>query len=437
MTDAAGSCTARPGRPRRRSPVPRRAGPPTAGWPGPRPCHRCSLRSIPTVSRARCPAAGPPIGPQPRDRPERPGRAAAGEGLLLRVDQETVELPRQVGLALRGDRPLGALALHPPPLDIRDRHADTVDRTAGGAALDPCVVSRPSSRSGGHPPPPLRSVVGVRVPPAAREIDTDGPSPRSSSSSRQAIVAPSDGVTPDWRPPRSPTFGWPVTGTSLVAPGPNGWSSRGCGLVGHKDDTGTDQRPVRRCASHWPRAASRADGLAELPPGHAAATPTQLADALAWRAPAVVDGCATRSSPDARGAATLSVVALDAPATRGAHPYRADRSSPRHARHPARRSTMCCCRPTSPRSRPVRWRPGWRASWTWLRRRVREGAPPLPLPSRRSDALDAGSAADLHHLFATRSATPGAAGVTYLVDDVARRHGRLRGGAAAHSRARR
>jgi hypothetical protein len=27
--------------------------------------------------------------------------------------------------------------------------------------------------------------------------------------------------------------------------------------------------------------------------------------------------------------------------------------------------------------------------------------------------------------------------VTYLVDDVARRHGRLRGGAAAHSRARR
>jgi Helicase conserved C-terminal domain len=47
-------------------------------------------------------------------------------------------------------------------------------------------------------------------------------------------------------------------------------------------------------------------------------------------------------------------------------------------------------------------------------------------------ALDAGrSAADLHELFARRSATPVPQGLTYLVDDVARRHGQLRGGVAA------
>ena len=46
-------------------------------------------------------------------------------------------------------------------------------------------------------------------------------------------------------------------------------------------------------------------------------------------------------------------------------------------------------------------------------------------------ALDAGrTAAELHQLFAKRSATPVPQGLTYLVDDVARRHGRLRGGAA-------
>jgi hypothetical protein len=46
-------------------------------------------------------------------------------------------------------------------------------------------------------------------------------------------------------------------------------------------------------------------------------------------------------------------------------------------------------------------------------------------------ALDAGrTAAELHELFAKRSATPVPQGLTYLVDDVARRHGRLRGGAA-------
>jgi hypothetical protein len=47
-------------------------------------------------------------------------------------------------------------------------------------------------------------------------------------------------------------------------------------------------------------------------------------------------------------------------------------------------------------------------------------------------ALDAGrTAEELHDLFRTRSRTPVPQGLTYMIDDVARRHGRLRGGAAA------
>ncbi|HEX2301234.1 MAG TPA: helicase-associated domain-containing protein, partial [Pseudonocardiaceae bacterium] len=46
-------------------------------------------------------------------------------------------------------------------------------------------------------------------------------------------------------------------------------------------------------------------------------------------------------------------------------------------------------------------------------------------------ALDAGrSAADLHELFRSRSRTPVPQSLSYLIDDVARRHGRLRGGTA-------
>jgi predicted DNA-binding transcriptional regulator YafY len=46
-------------------------------------------------------------------------------------------------------------------------------------------------------------------------------------------------------------------------------------------------------------------------------------------------------------------------------------------------------------------------------------------------ALDAGrSAADLHELFRARSRTPVPQALTYLVDDVARRHGALRAGSA-------
>ncbi|NBH06775.1 helicase-associated domain-containing protein, partial [Amycolatopsis sp. SID8362] len=47
-------------------------------------------------------------------------------------------------------------------------------------------------------------------------------------------------------------------------------------------------------------------------------------------------------------------------------------------------------------------------------------------------ALDTGRTADeLHALFKAKSATPVPQGLSYLVDDVARRHGRLRGGVAA------
>src|SRR5207245_1170802 len=46
-------------------------------------------------------------------------------------------------------------------------------------------------------------------------------------------------------------------------------------------------------------------------------------------------------------------------------------------------------------------------------------------------ALDAGRTADeLHELFRARSATAVPQSLSYLIDDVARRHGRLRGGAA-------
>jgi hypothetical protein len=46
-------------------------------------------------------------------------------------------------------------------------------------------------------------------------------------------------------------------------------------------------------------------------------------------------------------------------------------------------------------------------------------------------ALDGGrTAAELHELFQSRSRTPVPQSLSYLIDDVARRHGRLRGGAA-------
>lgn len=392
-------------------------------------------------------AAGPPIG---RSRaaadPDGPVGRLLAKGLLLRVDNETVELPRQVGLALRGDHPLGTLRLTPPALDVRDRGATTVDATAGGAALE--LLRRVEALIGfwgAGPPPLLRSGgLGVRdLRRTAREIDADEPTTALivELASGADLVAPSDGVAPEWMPTTQADVwltGGPEIRWSLLA---RTWLElpRLPGMVGRKDDAGKAINAlsdgVRRPLA--PRDRRRVlEGLAELSPGHAAAVPAQLADVLAWRAPR--RGGRLRDEVVAwtlAEATTLGVVALDA------------LTGPGRALLTAPDRIVAALRATLPE--PV--------DHVLLQADLTAIAPgPLDAGLARelalvadvesaggatvyrfSDAsvrraLDAGrSAADLHALFASRSATPVPQGLTYLVDDVARRHGRLRGGAAA------
>jgi len=390
-------------------------------------------------------AGGPPLG---RSRVEAGGPVARllAKGLLLRVDADTVELPSQVGLALRGDRPMGELRLVPPDLSTRDRGADAVDRTAGGAALE--LLRRADALVafwGATPPSVLRSGgLGVRdLRRAAREIDTDEAATALLVEVLAAadLVGPSDGVTPEWLPTTQadvwgaggPEMRWAVLArTWLELP-------RLPGLVGGKDDAG---RPVNALSDGVrrplaPRDRRRVlDGLAVLPPGVAAASTAGLAEVLAWRAPR--RGGRLRDETVAwtlTEATVLGVVALDALSD----PGRALLTEPDRV--------VAALRVTLPA--PV--------DHVLLQADLTAVAPgPLEAGlAREMDlvadvesagsatvyrftdatvrrALDAGrSAADLHHLFATRSATPVPQGLTYLVDDVARRHGRLRGGAAA------
>jgi hypothetical protein len=178
------------------------------------------------------------------------------------------------------------------------------------------------------------------------------------------------------------------------------------------------------------------DGLAELPPGHAAATPAQLADVLAWRAPRrggrLRDEVVTWTLAEAT---TLGVVALDALSDPGRalldDPDRlvaALRATlPAPIDHVLLQADLTAVAPgplEAGLARELDLAADVESAGGATVYRFSE-------PSIRR-ALDAGrSATDLHHLFATRSATPVPQGLTYLVDDVARRHGRLRGGAAA------
>ena len=300
----------------------------------------CSTRSPPARRSAAAGRGADPASPV--------GRLLA-RGLLLRVDPETVELPRQVGLALRGDRPLGAVAVHPPDVGRRDRGADVVDRTAGGAALE--LLRRVElliAFWGRTPPPLLRSGgLGVReLRRAAKEIDTDETTAALLVELAVAadLVAETDGVTPGvGAHHRRPTCGPPAArscaGRCWPAPG---WSCPGCpGLVGRKDDAG---KPITALSDGVAPPA----GPAGPPPGARRArraarpaaprlAPAQLADLLAWRAPR--RGGRLRDEVVAwtlAEATALGVVALDALST-----TRAGRcSTTRTGSSPALRATL-------------------------------------------------------------------------------------------------
>jgi hypothetical protein len=392
-------------------------------------------------------AAGPPIG---RSRagsdPDSPVGRLLARGLLLRVDAETVELPRQVGLALRGDRPLGEVALTPPDIEARDRGADTVDRTAGGAALGVLrQLELLIAFWGRTPPPVLRSGgLGVReLRRAAKEMDADETVAALLVELAVAadLVGESDGVAPEWVPTTNADVwaaGGPELRWSLIA---RTWLDlpRLPGLVGRKDDAGRAisalSDAVRRPLAPRDRRRVLA-GLAELPPGVAPGSPAALRDVLAWRAPRrggrlrdeVVGWALTEGT-------VLGLVALDA------------LSAPGRVLLTDSDGLVAALRATLPD--PV--------DHVLLQADLTAVAPgPLePELARELDlvaevesaggatvyrftdatirrALDAGrTAADLHELLAKRSATPVPQGLTYLVDDVARRHGRLRGGVAA------
>ena len=395
-------------------------------------------------------AAGPPVG---RSRggadPASPVSRLLARGLLVRVDAETVELPRQVGLALRGDRPLGALALDPPDLATVDRGVGTVDGTAAGAALralrqvEQLVAfwaTTPAAGAAFGRPRCAGAAAGGsrgrrrRDHGRAARRDRGGGGPGRGERRRRARVGADD---------HGRRLGGRGPGAEVGRAGPR--LARPAARAGARRHPGrrraADRRAVRRPAPP--------DGPPRPPPGARRRSPScrrerpwatsdALAGLLAWRA------------PRRGGRLRDEVVRLDAwprrrcwassRSTRSRRPGGRCSTEPgarrrRAARRAARaRSTTSCCRPTSRPSRPARSSPSWSASWTsWARSSRRAGRPSTGSPRRRC-AVRWTPGAPLRSCTscsrrARRRRCP--QGLTYLVDDVARRHGRLRGGAAA------
>ncbi|OLF17719.1 helicase-associated domain-containing protein [Actinophytocola xanthii] len=381
----------------------------------------------------------------PLERAETPVQRLLAQGLLLRRDAETVELPRQVGLALRGESPLGTVRLDEPPL--RTTRRSDVDATGAGEVLE--LVRRAENlvalwsvepagvlKSGG---------LGVRdVRRLARELDTDdrGAAFVAELLFGAGLVADSATATnPEWMPTTA-VEPW------LVAAPANQWATLAAawldlprlpGLAGMRDAKDKVLAPLSDDLRRPPAPVERRRvlaALAELPPNTGVASPDELAEVLAWRAPRrggrLRDEIVRWTMTEATA---LGVVALGAITSAGrallddgpaAAAKAMAESMPEPVDHVLVQADLTVVAP-GPLEPTLAIDIGQVAdvesAGSATVYRVTEAS------VRR--ALDTGrTAEDLHELFRTRSRTPVPQSLSYLIDDIARRHGRLRGGTA-------
>ncbi|MFC5137745.1 helicase-associated domain-containing protein [Actinomycetospora rhizophila] len=395
------------------------------------------------VGRSR--AQGPDDGPV--------GRLLAA-GLLHRVDHETVELTREAALGVRGDRPLGDVALTDPMPAPRVRAPADVDATAAGEILE--LVRRAEvvlASWSDAPPAVLRSGgLGVRdLRRVARELGlTEADAALLVEVLAGAgLIAVSEGADPAWTPT--------VTVDRWFAAGPDvrwvmlarGWldTPRAPSLVGARDVGDKLIGPLSDEARRpWAPALRRRvlDRLREFDDGAGPPSADDLVASLAWRAPR--KGGSRRDDmirTVLREATTMGLVAHDAITSAAREllvPARGPGDDPDGAAAAALRRALpdpvdhVLLQADLTAVAPGRLEPELAAALDRVADVESAGGATVYRISEASvrRALDLGqTAADLHELFATRSATPVPQGLTYLVDDVARRHGRLRGGAAA------
>ncbi|MEH0982008.1 helicase-associated domain-containing protein [Micromonospora sp. CPCC 205556] len=404
-----------------------------------------------------------------------PVRWLVDAGLLVPVSAGTVELPREVGLLLRRDSgPLGPLRTSPPPVAAAPREAKVVDSAGAGQAME--VVRHTEAlleALAAEPAPVLRSGgVGVRdLRRLARIVGLD-----ESTTALLFEVAYAGGLVGELDLPGAtttrhgadqqvlPTGGYEVWRAVSLA---HRWEqlarawltmSRQAGLVGQRDER---DRPISVLSAEAERAGAPAARravlgvLADLEPA-TAPTPEEVLELLDWRAPRRSRGRETAHREVLAEAAQLGVTGLGALTSygrllladvteadeRAADPLglhadveSGDPSStvraldallPAPVDHFLVQADLSVVVPGPPD-------PALAAELDVVAEHESAGGASVHRVTTASvrRALDAGyTAEDLHALFRRRSRTPVPQGLTYMVDDVARKHGGLRVGSA-------
>ena len=384
--------------------------------------------------------------------PDRPVQRLLAAGLLRQVDTETVILPRLVGQVMRGELP-GPVQLTPPDPAISATTVADVDAVAAGAVIDLLrEVELVLETLGATPVPELRSGgLGVRDMKRLTKvtgIDEARLGLILEVSSAAGLIAagmpepdPHDGVGPYWAPTvaadrfveSSTASKWHrLAITWLDLPGRPS-------LIGSR---GPDGKPYAALSDSLFSTAAPLDRrllleiLADLPAG-SGVDATSASRAMTWRRPR----WAVRLQPDPVGdllteAHVLGVVGRGAIASAARKMLAADPADdviaamekvlPAPIDHFLLQADLTVIVP-GPLERDLAEQLASVATVESA------GAAMVYRISEASirRALDTGrTAGELHALFNRHSKTPVPQGLTYLIDDVARRHGQLRVGMA-------
>ncbi|MGW0392350.1 helicase-associated domain-containing protein [Streptomyces sp. NPDC003042] len=388
---------------------------------------------------------GPPYG-EVTPNPTPPVRWLRDRGLLLPVTARTVVLPREVALYLRGGLAHRHTAPVAPPVGVhREHRPQLVDANAAGQALAALSTVEELLKSWEHAGPPVLRAGGLSVRDLKRTASLLDTTEASAAfwielAYAAGLLAGDDQADERYAP--TPAFDtWtelpPAERWSVLAAA---WlpATRTAGLVGEQDAKG---RTLSVLGPELDRSAAPEvrrrvlELLAELPEGCSAETGVLL-ERLAWERP-------VRGASDLRarlahwtlheaevlgvtGRAALSSFGRALLERRDPAPLLAP-LLPEPVDHVLLQADLTAVAP-GPLRRPL-------ADTLAVLADVESkgGATVYRFtPGSVRRALDAGhTAVDLHAFLAQHSSTPVPQPLSYLIDDMARRHGHLRVGAAS------
>ena len=390
-------------------------------------------------------AQGPPVGVlrvRPGETP--PAVALTMRGLLVPIEGQTVELPREVGLELRPDS-LGAPQAEPPPITVVERAPADLDILGTTAVLEAVrLVDALADNWTAHPPAQLRSGgIGVRdLRRTARDLGTDEP-----TVALIAEVAAAAGLlnaTHSLEPVYLPTAEYDTwrrhDTASRWADLAQAWlaMTRQPSLVGQRGDR---DRLITLLSPDGERGTVPAlrtrvlDAVAELAPGSAPTSTEQVLARMAWREPRRASGyrpllAAILAEADLLGVTAAGGLTGYSRTLRSGSRAVAEQvltdALPTPVDHFLVQPDLTVVVPGPPTTELA----VELALTAELESTGGASVYRITAASIRR-ALDAGrSGTDIAALIAQRSRTPVPQALSYLIDDLARRHGTLRTGVA-------